>query len=463
MMLKTILGGVKESLLKGKKDEAAPGGGTQHAASAPAARETPARDGAALLRLGDELFENNRDEEAEAAYRSAYDTDVSVGLINRKLHRVVARIAARYEDPALLLVPPGDGRASRPAIEDFHAMLEAVNRELATVPEATPSKFWVSHAEWHIEMLVKYGLTNFKRTVAHNYYNWLTVSISDHQIRSLIQLWPAHDSAEALTDEMEDLHKSGETSQVHLFKDVNAKLAYKLGVSLLWDYTLHTDHHGILRKIAEPLTGNPLRITRRGRVLSQDLAHSVRERNLILDATGLDADSDQPMVIGELGAGHGRLAHMFAMTTNCRYMIFDIAPALLVSQWYIQSLFPDEKIFVFRSFDNFEDVAQELSECRFAFFASSQLEKFPDNYFNLFINVCSLMEMRVDSISYFFREIERVTRGHFYTKQWLRQNNREDGIVIEKKDYPVPAVWKNRHDSIDPINRRLFQQVWEVP
>jgi hypothetical protein len=56
-----------------------------------------------------------------------------------------------------------------------------------------------------------------------------------------------------------------------------------------------------------------------------------------------------------------------------------------------------------------------------------------------------------------------VTRGHFYTKQWLVQNNRKDNISVKKEDYPVPAHWKNLHDSIDPINRRLFQQVWQIP
>lgn len=167
-------------------------------------------------------------------------------------------------------------------------------------------------------------------------------------------------------------------------------------------------------------------------------------------------------MIGELGAGHGRLAHLFAMSTHCRYAIFDITPALLVSQWYIQSLFPNEKIFKFRHFDHFDEIAEELSECRFAFFASSQLEKFPENYFGLFINVCSLMEMRVDTISYFFRQIDRVTRGFFYTKQWLVQNNRQDEIVIKRDDYPVPSTWKRRMEGIDPINQRLFEEVWEI-
>lgn len=422
----------------------------------------PGVDGKSILRLGDELFDGQRFDEAEATYRRAFKSDAPTELVERKLQRVVAQIARRYEEPGMLMVAPGDGTPQSYPVTELYSMLDAVNKELATVPEVMPSKFWVSHANEHIDWLVRFGMHNFKRTVAHNYYNWLTLSINDKQIRRLLELWPTHGSSEALADTMEDLSRPDNLAFVKAFHDVDAQRFYKLGVSLLWDYTLFTDHHGLLRKIAEPVTGNPLRITRRGRLLSQDLAHSVRERNLILDSCGLAENSEQPIMIGELGAGHGRLAHMFAMSSNCRYAIFDITPALLVSQWYIQSLFPDEKIFKFRHFDHFDEIAEELSECRFAFFASSQLEKFPENYFGLFINVCSLMEMRIDTINYFFRQIDRVTRGFFYTKQWLIQNNRQDNIVIERDDYPVPPSWKRRMEGIDPINQRLFEEVWEI-
>ena len=427
------------------------------------AHVTPPLDGQSILRLGDELFDSKKFDEAEATYRRALKSDAPIDLVELKLQRVVAQIARRYEEPGMLLVPPGDGTAQKNyPVTELYSMLDAVNKELASVPEVMPSKFWVSHANEHIDWLVKCGMHNFKRTVAHNYYNWLTLSLNDKQIGRLLELWPRHGSSEALADTMEDLSLPGNLPFIKAFHNVDAQRFYKLGVSLLWDYTLFTDHHGLLRKIAEPVTGNPLRITRRGRLLSQDLAHSVRERNLILDTSGLSENSEKPIMIGELGAGHGRLAHMFAMSTNCRYAIFDITPALLVSQWYIQSLFPNEKIFKFRHFDHFDEIAEELSECRFAFFASSQLEKFPENYFGLFINVCSLMEMRIDTINYFFRQIDRVTRGFFYTKQWLVQNNRQDNIVIERDDYPVPLSWKRRMEGIDPINQRLFEEVWEI-
>lgn len=419
-------------------------------------------DGNALLRRADALFDIGRYEEAEATYRSALLSDAPAEQVHQKLQQVVAIVARSYEKPGALLVPPGDGRATSPPPSEFNDMLEAVNRELATVPSVMPSKFWTTHANRHVELLTKFGLRNFKRTVAHNYYNWVTVSVTDKQVSRLLELWPVHGSSEALADEMEDPTTTEEAPLLREFASADAQRFYRLGVSLLWDYTLHTDNHGLLRKLAEPVTGNPLRITRRGRLLSQDLAHSVRERNLILDASGIAQDTGTPIVIGELGAGHGRLAHVFAMSSNCRYMIFDIAPALLVSQWYIQSLFPGEKIFRFRHFDHFDEVAEELSECRFAFFASSQLEKLPQKYFDLFINVCSLMEMRMDTINYFFRQIARVTRGHFYTKQSVVQTNREDDVVIERGDYPVPKSWISRFSGMDPINQRLFEELWEV-
>jgi hypothetical protein len=50
---------------------------------------------------------------------------------------------------------------------------------------------------------------------------------------------------------------------------------------------------------------------------------------MLLDALSLDGT--EGLVVGELGAGHGRLADVFGRTTNYRYFIFDVTPALFVS------------------------------------------------------------------------------------------------------------------------------------
>lgn len=101
----------------------------------------------------------------------------------------------------------------------------------------------------------------------------------------------------------------------------------------------------------------------------------------------------EALVVGELGGGSGRLADVFGLTTNYRYVIIDMTPALYVSQWYIQRRFPKEKIFRFRTFAGFSEIEAELRESRFAFFTANQIELLPAKYFDLFVNVNSLMEM----------------------------------------------------------------------
>jgi putative sugar O-methyltransferase len=423
------------------------------------------RDPEALIRLGDALRRAQRFSEAERAYCMA----LAWGALPRRAQFKIGKARAERMQAALppkLRIPPGDGTARSPARAELESMATAVKRELARSPAVTPSLFWEEHAELHFELLARYGLDNFKRTLAHNYYNWLTLDFADPQIQRLFDLWPVHGSQEPFTDFLEKPGSVGMPTHGsqgnYALDDPGWRRVYQLGASLLWDTTLAQDRHGILCDLAEPLTGNPLRLWRGDRLIAQDLAHSVRERNTIVDTAGLDVASPRPLVIGELGAGNGRLAHVFAMTTNARYLIFDIAPALLVSQWYVSSLFPNERIFKFRPFERFEQVAQEVDGARFAFFSANQLELLPERYFDVFINVCSLMEMRLDSIAHYFRQIDRLTRGVFYTKQWWVQENRQDGIVVRKEDYPVPPHWRQLLEQEDAILPRLFEQLWRV-
>jgi hypothetical protein len=53
-------------------------------------------------------------------------------------------------------------------------------------------------------------------------------------------------------------------------------------------------------------------------------------------------------------------------TTPCRYFVFDIPPALYLSQWYLTTLFPERRAFEFRHFDTFEEIESELSRAEIA-------------------------------------------------------------------------------------------------
>ena len=246
--------------------------------------------------------------------------------------------------------------------------------------------------------------------------------------------------------------------QEYRLADAKQREVYRVAVGLLWEYVLSNDTCGILNGLDELTAGNPLRIWRHGRLISSDLAHSVRERNMLLESLKLDGREN--LAVAELGAGHGRLAEVFGRTTNYRFFIFDVTPALYVSQWYVKSIFPHEKIFEFRHFDTFAEIEEELRGCRYAFFTANQIEMIPNDSINLFINMNSLMEMRAEQIRIFLDHIDRLTTTAFLSRQWIKWKNPVDEFTVSKKDFGLSSRWHTVLDQIDDIHPSFFNQIW---
>jgi len=401
----------------------------------------------ATLRRAHGLLAEGRAAEAEAVCAAAFGAAAAPHLERLRF------LVARAQDPA-----------AATEIAALDAALDAMNRELGRNPLYAASEFWTFWGTYHAALLRTYGMDNFKRTVAHNYQNWLITSLNDPQLRAMLSNWPRHGSAEPLLTAIETPSHVG-YHHSRSFEDPEYALAfpearamYRLAVGLIWEYVRMGDQPGLLDRLEEPAIGGPIRIERRGRLISSDLAHSVRERNLLLATC--DLKGDEGLCVGELGAGHGRLADLFGRSTNYRYVIFDIAPALYVSQWYVTRLFPDAKIFAFRPFASFADVAEEVAASRFAFFTANQIEAFPDGYFDCFINMNSLMEMRREQILNFIGHIDRLTRTAFLSRQWLTWRNEWDKITIGRGDFVLGDRWRLALDAVDEIYPAFFNHVW---
>jgi putative sugar O-methyltransferase len=343
--------------------------------------------------------------------------------------------------------------------------INSMNHEVESLPIYVPGKFWRNVGKFHIQLLERYGIENFKRTVSHHYQNWYMCSQDDPQVRQLFKTWPTHCSIKPWFNIIEipdhvGLHLSMNfENPTNPLASANQREIYRIAVGLLWEYVKNTDSFNILEKQTESEIGNPIRIWRNGRLISSDIAHSVRERNMLLEALSLSGNEGH--VVGELGAGHGRLAEIFGRTTNYRYFIFDIVPALFISQWYIKKLFPHDKIFVFRHFDDFSEIQDELQQCRFAFFTSNQIEKLPGDFIHLFINMNSLMEMRIDQIQNFLHQIDRLTTVAFLSRQWLQAVNLMENTYFTKSNYNMPYRWQLILDKVDDIHPDFFNQIWK--
>jgi putative sugar O-methyltransferase len=225
---------------------------------------------------------------------------------------------------------------------------------------------------------------------------------------------------------------------------------------LIWAYAekVAPDH---MRGLSEPEVGGPPTIRKSGRLISQDLANSVLEFQAIAGvAKG---------TVCELGGGYGRNAFVTAsLAPLSKYIMVDISPALGVSQEYLGAVFADKRHFRYREFATFDAVKGEFEAADFVFLLPHQLALLPDGSVDLFVNISSLHEMRMDQIRHYLSEIYRLVRpgGHFYLKAWKLSKNAIEGIEVREEDYPL-GDWSEVFRRTPAVQTRFFETLLKKP
>ncbi len=319
-------------------------------------------------------------------------------------------------------------------------------------PIYLPSKFWQELNKKNLQQLEAEGLQNIKQTVARNYFTWV-IGHRDEQFSFLTRhtnllVWPSI---------LRGLFTYDPTS----FLSRKQQIELKVFTRMLWKFTEHIDSERLLVHISEPLEGNPFKIDLDGRLISQDLANSILEYYSIRE--NFKATTNDKVTICELGAGYGRIAYVFLKAlSKCKYIIVDIPPALYISQYYLSSVFKNMKIFFFRPFDRFEAVEREFNDADIIFLLPHQAEMLPAKIVDLFINISSLHEMKIEQIHAYFKLIDKLTRGFFYSKQWWSSHNPADGITITPKEYPVPQNWKQLYLRAAKVQTYFFEAMYSL-
>ncbi len=349
----------------------------------------------------------------------------------------------KENSPASYDSATADSKAIRQSLQAMFADLERGRAEVQ------PSKYWIELNESHQSQLVVVGFENFKRTVAKHYFTWTHIwpwEIS--QIRFLMAHLP-------WTTTLANLFRTFLPPK-HRHISLLESLAYNFLSNMVWDYVSRTCPR--MDKLVEPAIGNPPALRRNGRLISQDLANSALEADFILSNLPKDF---KPNRVCELGAGYGRTAHaMLSLLPGIRYVIVDIPPALYVSQRYLTSVYPGRKVFTWRPFNSYADIKEEFESADLAFLLPSQIEALPDGVFDLFINVSSLHEMRLDQIRYFFTQIRRLVRadGCFYLKEWKVAVIPLEDRVTRREDYPI-GEWNVLMEREAKIQTHFFEAV----
>lgn len=339
-------------------------------------------------------------------------------------------------------------------LDDLPGLAE-MSAEVQRGPEVIrPSAFWEAWSEQHLRVLAEAGFASFKRTINRNYFNWVPRSPLDDQFRVVARDGLRRGTAVgAVRARLED------TADLDFLPRAAQRRVHAVFLALLWEYVNARDGGRLLERLEEPSLGRPIVVRHRGRRISQDLCNSVHEIGSMLEHTsGRPAGS-----VIELGSGYGRVAWaLLEAFPDTRYVLVDIPPGLAVAQRYLTALFPGLRTFRFRAFEDPARVAEELADAQLAFLTPNQLALLPSLDADLFVNISSLHEMRIEQIEFYLAEVDRHCVGAFYTKQWKSSTNPFDGVVIERHDYPIPQHWSTIYSRNHPIQTGFFEALYRV-
>lgn len=351
---------------------------------------------------------------------------------------------------------------TRPPAESPEVLREMLDH-IASVREIyRPSSFWQTFQEKNIGQLQSKGLANFKRTINQNYFNWTIRSVEDNQFRAVLRTfsdYPHKDAFKVVLDG--DLTLEG-FFDINPLEDPDSREHYRIFLGMLMNFATRSVPNGLGDTLDERELGNPIPARLNGRLISQDLANSIRERNTICAPFEKGFADQKAINFVEIGAGYGRLMDLMLRSAPSRGAIVDIPPALQVSQWYLSTLYAGQKkIFHFRPWTSFASVKQELTTADLAFLTPDQFTLLPDDYFDAGAAISNLAEMTLRQAYLYIHLLSRKVRRAVYIKQWITTPNPVDGYTFRKADFALPAPWVATVDRVDAVQDLFFECLWQ--
>jgi len=355
-----------------------------------------------------------------------------------------------------------DSRRTRTSeVAALDRAVSIMRSDLQNSPELyRPSEFWEVFFGHNMQQLRDVGLSNFKVTVNQNYQNFIPRSLDDPKIKRLTEWFLSEPSIRPFLSFIENpdhLTDEGYLAQpdTQIFRNDPQQMAlYEMLVVLGWEYCKSRDPLGICSRLEEPELGNPIRVHYEGKLISQDLSTSFVE---VTDFLGpwRERYGDNPVSIIEIGGGYGRLAHAMMSTTMVdKYFVVDIPPALHVSRWYLEKLFPEKVIFEYRPFTEWDEVASDVEKSDIVFLLPRQIELIPDQMVDIGISVSSLHEMRLAQANNYLKQLARIVRHFIGSKQYWSYDNPHDDIVLKHEDYKIPEGFSRlmlKDDTLNPV------------
>tara|TARA_Y100000590_G_scaffold249087_1_gene279907 strand:- start:162 stop:1271 length:1110 start_codon:yes stop_codon:yes gene_type:complete len=164
----------------------------------------------------------------------------------------------------------------------------------------------------------------------------------------------------------------------------------------------------------------------------------------------------------EIGSGYGGLISKIKKKyKNIRCILIDLPEMSAVQTYYLSSEFPNAKILFLKDFINKKNNILDM-EFDFLILPFWEIEKIPKNCINLIINIRSMMEMKLNTINFYFKNINRIisNKGFFICFNRYQKNNLSKEVTV-LKDYPFDLYWKIILSETSKLQNRVHQLILE--
>jgi len=252
-----------------------------------------------------------------------------------------------------------------------------------------------------------------------------------------------------------------------LLDPFGGKLQYfQTSMWLFYDNLKKRDKYGILDKTDALLTGNNNLYFNAnsiaGRPESRPSKNLTWDYLISLDTILNIADVypqiiTEPCVIGEIGAGWGRIGYyLLQINKNVSYNIFDIPHILLISQEYLRDKM-SSNVYLYETNARIENFTKNglLSEPGIRFNLSCDIEKYADKSLDVIISVATFQEMSIDQIKSYFDVIDKKS-DYLYIQQ------RYKDLVMTYSLYPSKSNWNVMFDRDVTFHPLWFEKMFKI-
>jgi putative sugar O-methyltransferase len=177
--------------------------------------------------------------------------------------------------------------------------------------------------------------------------------------------------------------------------------------------------------------------------------------------------ASEPVVVGELGAGWGRLGYVLRkVNPRAVYVVFDLPEVLLISETYLPTLMHGSTFRRYSQNRLGRHNRHSLMGADLWFFGPQQMAQFDSSSIDYIVNIGSFQEMPVEDVETYIKYFCALAGGGYCYLRQLRSGSSHGHHLNEISGfdkYPFPNYWERIYLRSTMLSDEFFEVGFSIP